>query len=306
MKNKNMGTGLMLAVGWLLALGVHSAAGQEEPAHPRKALLWKVEGPKLGAVSYLFGTIHLGVAPVDRLHPAAQKAFDGADALYTEVSMNPEDQLKVATMIIRTDKKTLEQSIGEKLSAELDAELKAINPALDAAPLQTLKTWGIGVTLPMLPLQLQGGKALDQILWDKAVAAGKPTSGLELAKDQVAIFDELTEAEQVIFLAETMRQLRADRAAGRDSTGELVAAYAAGDPAKVQALIERSLRELSESEHKELGARLIKRLLADRDQSMAATIDGHLRANPDKCHFFAAGAGHFVGPASTSKNSATP
>ncbi|MBG7609027.1 MAG: TraB/GumN family protein, partial [Verrucomicrobia bacterium] len=51
--------------------------------------------------------------------------------------------------------------------------------------------------------------------------------------------------------------------------------------------------EMAESEHKDLGEKFMKRLLADRDVTMAATIAEILSKEPGSVHFFAAGAGHF-------------
>ena len=43
---------------------------------------------------------------------------------------------------------------------------------------------------------------------------------------------------------------------------------------------------------------MIKRVVTDRNRSMAATIAGRLGAAPGKAHFIAVGVAHLVGPAS--------
>jgi uncharacterized protein YbaP (TraB family) len=43
---------------------------------------------------------------------------------------------------------------------------------------------------------------------------------------------------------------------------------------------------------KDLGDRFTKKLLTDRDVSMAATITRHLKKEPGRVNFFAVGAGH--------------
>jgi len=58
------------------------------------------------------------------------------------------------------------------------------------------------------------------------------------------------------------------------------------------------MEAMAKSGHKELAERLMKRLLTDRDQTMADSIGEKLAASPGDTHFFAAGAAHFAGPAS--------
>lgn len=267
--------------------------GEAAPEHPLSPLLWKVEGNGLTKPSYLFGTIHLSRGPAAVLHPAAQKAFDEAASLHTEVPMDMASQMAALPLMMRADGKTLGAAIGEDLSDQLDAEFKLINPALDSTPFQPMKTWVAALLPKLLPEQLGGGKPLDMRLWEEAAAAGKRTAGMEKVEDQTAAFNELTEPEQVILLSETLKILKKERAEGKDSTQLLIDAYLTGDPEKVVAEIDHSLLEMAEGQHAELGRKLMKRLLGDRDKIMADYIATVLKENPDTCHFFAAGAGHF-------------
>jgi uncharacterized protein YbaP (TraB family) len=129
---------------------------EEAPTHPVKPLLWKIEGKGLSKPSYLFGTIHLGSGPLAKLHPAAEAAFEQSDVLYTEIPFDQKTQLGATRLLLRNDQKTLVQSIGEKLKNRLDEELAAINPQLDSEPFQSLKTWAVAATLPMLKAQIGG------------------------------------------------------------------------------------------------------------------------------------------------------
>lgn len=275
--------------------GAGELRGQE---HPEKPLLWKVEGNGLETPSYLFGTIHLGTGPLAKLHPAASAALDEADHVFTEVAFDPGTQMAMAASALRKDGMTLSESIGPELAAELGAELKRINPEFEIGPFDTLKTWAIAMTLQLLPSQLKGEKAVDLLIWETAAAAEKKLGGLEKPTDQIEIFEAFDEAGQIAMLAETLRIMRKDRAENRDSVADLIAAYVTGDPEKVQAEIEKSMQAMAEGEHKELGERLMKRLLEDRDVSMATTIGTLLAENPATGHFFAVGAGHLAGETS--------
>ncbi|MFC7338983.1 TraB/GumN family protein [Haloferula chungangensis] len=279
----------------LLALAPLGLSAADEKKHPDKPLLWKIEGKGMKEPSWLFGTIHIGQGPIATLHPAAEKAFDGADAVYTEVPMDMATQIGLAKHFIRSDGKTLADSIGAELSKQLDTELKAINPALDSTPFQALKTWTIAVTLPMLEFQVSGTQALDMIIWERASKAGKTTGAIEKPEDQFGIFDDLTEGEQVVFLAESVRTQKEARESGENPTLALVDAYILGDEAKIQAEMERQINEMAKGEHKELGEKLLKRLLEDRNKNMAKFIAEKLSSEADSSHFFAVGAGHYIG-----------
>ena len=289
MKRFSIHAALFLASFALLS----GTAFSEDVKHPEKPLLWKIEGKALEKPSYLFGTIHLGVEKVTNLHPEARKAFDSSDTVYTEVPMDVATQLAASAMMVRKDGKTLNQSIGKDLAARLDEELKAINPALDSAALQSMSTWVVGLMLPLLPDQLAGREPLDKVLWDEAQENGKKTGALETMASQLGIFAGLTEQEQVVMLSETLRILGKDREEGRNSVDRLTAAYISGEVEAVEAEMDRSMKEMAEGGQKELAEKFMKRVLTDRDVTMSATIVEILGKEPGSVHFFAAGVGHF-------------
>jgi uncharacterized protein len=271
---------------------------EDEWKHPVKPLLWKVEGGDLKKPSYLFGTIHLGGGPLNRLHPSAEKAFDEAAVVLTEIPMDAKTQLAMGAGIMREDDKTLSESIGPKLTKELDEQLRAINPALDSAPFQPMRTWTIAFTLPMLEAQLMGATAIDKMVWDRAVEAGKQTAAIETADFQMGLLNSFTEEEQIILLSETMRIMREEQAESKNSVKDLTAAYIQGDSELIKRLMDKAVEEMREGDHKELGEKLYDKLLIKRDESMAASIAERLKAAPDTVHFFAAGAAHFTGETS--------
>lgn len=268
---------------------------EEAPTHPVKPLLWKIEGKGLSKPSYLFGTIHLGSGPLAKLHPAAEAAFEQSDVLYTEIPFDQKTQLGATRLLLRNDQKTLVQSIGEKLKNRLDEELAAINPQLDSEPFQSLKTWAVAATLPMLKAQIGGEQAMDGTLWQRAEADEKKTDSIETVESQLGVFDAFNEEEQIIMLSETLKMMKEDRLAKKDSMQELIDAYVTGDLQSLQKTLDKSLDEMRKGEHKELGERFYKKLLTDRDASMAEVIVKKLANSPGDCHFFAAGAAHFAG-----------
>ncbi|GAA5122325.1 TraB/GumN family protein [Luteolibacter yonseiensis] len=275
--------------------GIAGSSLAAAPEHPVKPLLWKVEGDGLKQPSYLFGTIHLSVPPVGTLHPAAETAFKAADVVCTEIPLDTATQMEIVPMLMRKDGKTLDESIGDKLAKELNDELKQVNPQLDSTPFQSLKTWGVAVTVPMLPYQLKGEQPLDAKIWERATKEGKATGSLETVASQLKLFEDFTEAEQTSMLGDVLKQLREDREAGTDATASLIAAYVSGDEKRVLDEVNKSMQRSAEGENKELGERFMKRFLTDRDAAIASVIDEKLKGSPDKTHFFAVGAAHLTG-----------
>lgn len=264
----------------------------QEAAPPDKPLLWKIEGTSLEKPSYLFGTIHLTTPRIEKLHPAAQQAFDAADTVATEMSMDPEIQIASAMLVMRKDGATLSESIGEELTGKLETTLKGINPALDAAIMEPMKTWAVAAAVTLLPYQLEGRKALDQLIWQRATESDKQTIGLETMKEQVAAFEVLDEAEQMVFLKSTLENFAKNDRLLR----EMIADYEKGDAESINRTFIKSIRELGDNERERaVGEKLLKSIMTERDRTMAATIDAMLGKDPSKTRFIAVGAGHLIG-----------
>ena len=291
-------SGLALGIAtWAAAAAFATAA---DPAPPDKPFLWRVEGNGIEKPSHLFGTIHLSNDRIRQLHPAAEQAFDAAGAFHAEVTMEPAAQMAAAALMMRRDNRTLSDSIGPELTEALADRLAEIQPGLDIAILQPMKTWAAAMIVVMLPYQLEGREALDQILWNRAQAAGKTVHGLEEIADQIGAFDVLDEDQQVLFLRETLATLED----GDDMMRQLIAAYEAGDEQTLGDLLTESMT-FGENEDPaviEAGEKLIKALIADRDTAMAAKIHEILREDPARSHFFAVGAAHYLGDESIRKH----
>ncbi|MGJ8643074.1 MAG: TraB/GumN family protein [Luteolibacter sp.] len=270
-----------------------SLHAEEAVEHPIKPFLWEVSGNGLKVPSYLFGTIHLGDKRVTTMHPAVERAFGKSEVVLTEVPLDMASQIAIAPKMMRSDGKTLDEAIGEELAERVNEELAILNPALDSTPFQAFSTWVMATMIPMLPDQFAGRPALDKILWDRAEKEGKRTGAMETMEGQVAIFTEMNEAEQVIYLTETLKTMKEDREAGRDTIEDMKLSYVSGEVEKVQAVLEHGLGKMKESGHEELAKAFKKRIFTDRDKSMAKTIDETLKSEPGVVHFFAAGAGHF-------------
>jgi uncharacterized protein YbaP (TraB family) len=286
---------------FLFLFGMCGAQAKDEKAlnladlkHPVKPMLWKIEGKGLKKPSYLFGTIHLPDKRVTQLHPTAQKAFDAADTLYTEIDLSPANQLGMAKFFMRKDGKTLEEELGKSLLTELNRELAIVNPMLNAKGLNQFKTWAVAMTVPFLQDQLLGKVALDSQLWARATKADKKTGALEKPEDQVGPMDLFTAGEQKELLSVTLKVMKKSRELKVQPYQELIDAYLMGD-IQVAAEIMKKNSSMGVKMSDALMAKFMKNLLHVRNRGMADTIINDLKSPERGSCFFAAGTGHYVG-----------
>ena len=253
-----------------------------------KPFLWKIEGAK---PSYVFGTIHLSNPEVTKLTPATQKAFDSADALYTEVPMDKANQLKAAGALMGAE--SLSDVLPKDLYARADAELRRINPVLTLEPLGKLKIWALAITLVLIEEQLKnpGGQPLDAILYANAEGAGKQVGGIETFEEQVGVFDAFSKDEQIVMLRATLDDMERARKEGRSPLDEMRKAYLGGDLEKLDKLMNEWMTGLDPK----LLARFMDALLTKRNHGMAERISAKVKTAPDKSQFFAIGAAHLIG-----------
>ncbi len=296
MKIRGMAGLAALSFVWMLPMAAFltGSALCEEAKHPEKPLLWKIEGNGLAKPSYLFGTIHIGTPEVLNLHPAAKRAFDSADVVYTEVTMDEEARKVDLPLLLRKDGKTLSESIGKELSARFEEELKLVDPDLEAERFDPLVTWMTAIVLPTLPDLMDGNSSLDQTLWERAVAAGKKTGALETLAGNAAMFEEMGEKAQIVMLSATMDFMEKCRDEKEDPMERMGDVYQTGDMELIRKETEKFFLFMEQGENGATGKLVRKGLLDGRNVKMAAVAASHLKEEPNAIHFFAAGAAHFA------------
>jgi len=277
--------------------GEHPLTAAEQKAlegikHPVKPMLWKVEKEGLSKANWLFGTIHMADPRVTNMHPAAEKAYADAHRIYTEVDMSIGGQLKAAPLMMRKDNKTMSESIGKELTAKIDAELRAVSPMFNMKVFNPMKTWVMVVTLPQIKEQVGGKKPLDFQLWERAVKEEKSALPLETHEEQTRGLNALTEAEQVGLLKATVEQMQKARKEKKDPIKPLLDLYLTGDSQKISEFLEKEFN--NDQMPKELRDKFIKGLLHERNKRMADNIHMNLIQHPNKSHFFAVGAAHYL------------
>jgi len=255
----------------------------------RRPLLWRLTPPP--EASYLLGTMHLPDPRLRTLPPTLERALVECDAYYGEIPLDAVTQSRLAAAFLIPGGRTL----GELLPAELYARVERewTSRGLPFAPFDRMKPWVVSVQVTLLDrfALLAQQPPLDSALYARAEADGKEVGGLESAAEQLAVFDELTPAEQIALLRDTLDQLDRYRRERRDPTAELVAAYVSGEEARVTRLLDEDYDPKDP-----LDVKIRQRLFTDRNARMAERIAERLRATPARAHLFAVGAGHVVGP----------
>jgi uncharacterized protein len=271
----------------LAALLTLTASAQD--AAPGKPLLWRIAGAK---PSYIFGTIHLSGPRETQLAPAVKSAIDGADAVYCEVPLDTDSQMKAALAMMGKGK-SLRDALPKDLFDRAEAQLKHINPSLSLAPLQSMEVWALNVLLPLLEEQIKnpGGKPLDVQLYALAQSAKKEVGGIETLDEQFQVLASFNEADQLALLRGTLDEMEKARRENRSLLGELRDAYLSGDVAKIDTKMKESIDAVEPA----LAKRFLDALLTKRNHHMAERIAAKIKAEGGKSFFFAIGAGHLSG-----------
>jgi uncharacterized protein YbaP (TraB family) len=266
----------------LLALPAHalqSADVARAPLRFGQGLLWKIER-RGTAPSYLLGTIHIADPRVTALPPPVRQTFDDARSFTMEAAVfSSESILLAAQEMFFNDGRTLESVIGPELYARTRAAVA--DHLQDREDINHYKPWAVVMLLSMPPPT--PGLPLDLSLQRRATLQRKPIHWLETTAEQLAVFNDLSLAEQTELLRETVRAYPKLR----ESFESMVQAYLARDVGAIMAL-----DTAADSGDPTLEAKLTRRLLTDRNARMAERMRPQLREGGA---FIAIGAAHLPG-----------
>lgn len=246
-------------------------------AEVSSGLLWRVHKPKHPA-NFLFGTIHVNDKRVKALNEQIKRRFDEAKTLCLEILPDRENQVGIGLAMLLPEERYLDEIVGNKMFSRLSVHLnkKGMTPLAAAR----LKPWAAMIVLsrPENP----GGYALDEQLYHWGVHQYKELCALETLYEQLAVFDQLSEADQVALLQETLDHLPMVE----EMNEQLIKAYLAGD---LDEIYRRSTQMQGASE---LSIRLRKSLIDDRNIKMAKRLIPKLEKGRA---FIAVGALHLPG-----------
>lgn len=198
-------------------------------------LLWRVEAEGR-ATSHVFGTIHSEDPRVVDLPEPVTEAFQSADVYAMEMIPDFQAITELTRAMHFQDQSNLKDVLGPELYRE--AAIALSERGVGEGLALKMKPWAVAVTLSFP--QPETGLFLDIMLFNRALADGKKTVGLELASEQLAFFTGLSMEEQTRLLEATLEH--------RDELDEtmerLVRAWLSRDPGTLSKLSNSYLEEL--------------------------------------------------------------
>ena len=265
-------------------LALPSASDARELPYSQ-GILWRVE--RDGELpSYLFGTIHVADERVLDLPPEVQSVFEESQSATFEIILDDATRLYLAKASLLTDGRTLDQVIGAELFGKVAAA--GAEYGMPGQALKMFKAWALIPIFSLPPDQfalIAAGKSpLDEWLQLEAGRNGKKVYALETVEEQLSLFEDLSEQDQIAMLA----SLLDDVAESRGSFRDMVRHYLNRD----LAAIHNQMVEQASGQTQRLAEDFEEDFIVARNQRMVERLDDILLEGGS---FIAVGALHLPG-----------
>lgn len=262
--------GLVRGLFFVLLFGFIAVAQAQD-----KGLLWKLEAPG-GKTSYLFGTMHSDDRRVTDFPPSVMKALLDSDVFLMELQP-PQDPSVYLMKEGRLDHMLTEQEFVEVIKL---ADFHSMHTDIAT----TMKPWLLAVIFDLPKPQTPYSQ--DAMLMSLAHGKSKTVRALESVEEHFGVLDSFSIEDQLVMLRAVLKRSPQQRERNFE---ELVKTYLSGD---LDRIIEVNARTSGDMLPEELWARILKKLLDERNVRMAERIV--LQANENSV-FVAVGAAHLPG-----------
>jgi uncharacterized protein YbaP (TraB family) len=263
---------------WLLALGLLGSLS----AHAASPV-WAVRGAH--NTVYLAGSIHMLPAADAGLPPGFARAYTDSARLVMEMDLAKLDPMEAMTWMM--DHGTLPAGtnlrglLGEQRYGRVSAAATGLGLPMSA--LDSLAPWVVGIEITDLAYEHEGydpDQGVEEQLVQRAEKDGKQTAGLETIAEELSSISELSSADQIRMLDQTVDDLKDLKSDLRDVTS----AWRHGDAARLAALLS--------SEYNAFPA-LYKPLVTDRNRRWLPQVEAMLKSKDNS--LVVVGALHLVG-----------
>ncbi len=260
-----------------LALGLAAPAWAKPP-------VWVVHGT--AATVVLFGSVHILPGKLDWEPEALKAALKEADELWFETPINPSGQLDGARMALARGLLPEDQSLlallpDDAARAKVTQTARDLNLPMDQ--LDRLRPWLAELTLAQAAYARAGARADEGV--ERRLADAAPQAerrAFETVEQQIAMFADVAQADQIASLMDTVMEIKDDPEAYSRLTGDWMRADLKGiDKDGVE-----PMRRASPA--------LFKALLTDRNAAWRATLIKRLEGKGKVVVIV--GIGHLVGP----------
>ena len=266
----------------MAAVAVASTAAQ--PRTATRSFMWKATRQQ-GAV-YLVGSVHMLTKDFYPLAAPIEAGFKDSDLLVEEVDLAemlaPDQQFSLLARGMLPAGQRLDKVVSPATMALVNARVGSLG--MPASALQQFKPWFLAMTLMAVEWEKAGFDAalgLDKHFYDRAQTEGKAVQGLETTEYQISRFDGMAMPQQDRFLAESLKDLDAEKA----SVQKIADAWKAGDLPTLERLVLQDVKD---------DPFMYQRLLVERNRNWLPKIEA-LFARPGRA-FIVVGAAHLVGP----------
>jgi len=264
---------------WLLALGLLGSLS----AHAASPV-WAVRGAH--HTVYLAGSIHMLPADEAALPPGFARSYADSARLVMELDLGKFDPMEAMAWMMDHGAlpagTTLRGLLGEQRYVRVSAAATGLG--LPMAALDSLAPWVVGIEITDLAYEHEGydpEQGVEEQLVRRAEKDGKPTAGLETMAEELSGLTELSSADQIRMLDQTVDDLKDIKSEMR----EVTSAWRHGDAARLAALLS--------SEYNAFPT-LYKPLVTDRNRRWLPQVEELLKANENS--LVVVGALHLVGP----------
>jgi uncharacterized protein len=276
---------------FLLALlgAAHAQTAAQPQPKPRRFLMWKATSPTV--TIYLVGSIHVGDSGMYPLPQQVESTFATAKVLAVEINIKNVDEAKTMGLIQQYGIYGADDSLSKHLTKETSAALDDFcnKHGLPRASVEQLKPWVVAVTIAAVAWKEAGedpSLGIDMHFLNESKEPQR-IDELETMESQLSLFADATNEEQLALLTSTLKQ--GDKI--KDMIKRLQTAYVSGDPDALQKILD---------EEADMGTKsLTKKLLDDRNVTMAARLDQYLKGKEPV--FVVVGAAHIIGDKGVAK-----
>jgi uncharacterized protein YbaP (TraB family) len=264
---------LLLALGLLGSLSAHAASP-----------VWAVRGAH--NTVYLAGSIHMLPADDAALPPGFARSYADSARLVMELDLGKFDPMEAMTWMMDHGAlpagTNLRGVLGEQRYGRVSAAATGLG--LPLAALDSLAPWVVGIEITDLAYEHEGydpEQGVEEQLVRRAAKDGRPTAGLETLPEELSGLTELSSADQIRMLDQTVDDLKDIKSEMR----EVTTAWRHGDAARLAALLS--------SEYNAFPS-LYRPLVSDRNQRWLPQVEALLKASDNS--LVVVGALHLVGP----------
>ena len=263
---------------WLLALSLLGGLS----AHAASPV-WAVRGAH--NTVYLAGSIHMLPADDAALPPGFARSYADSARLVMELDLGKFDPVEAMAWMMDHGAlpagTTLRGVLGNQRYGRVSAA--AIGLGLPMAALDSLAPWVVGIEISDLAYEHEGydpEQGVEEQLVRRAGKDGKPTAGLETISEELSGLTELSSADQIRMLDQTIDDLKDIKSEMR----EVTSAWRHGDAARLAALLSNEYKAFPS---------LYQPLVTDRNRRWLPHIEELLKGNDNS--LVVVGALHLVG-----------